>query len=90
MAAAQNLNLSNHICHSTTNYPGQLDVPRSSLAADLSVAEPHGRQLRGRRPADLTGVGRAAYLPTLLHEWFGPQPTVGTSQSEAGTPCMTS
>ena len=27
-----------------------------------------------------------AYLPTLLHEWFGPQPTAGASQSEVGNP----
>ena len=60
MADAQNFEWYQHICHSTTNYPGQLDGPRSSLAADWSAAEPHGRQLRGRRPADLTGVGRAA------------------------------
>ena len=60
MASAQNFNVSNHVCHSTTNYPGQLDGPRFSLAADWSAAEPHGRQLRGRQPADLTGVGRAA------------------------------
>ena len=37
-------------------------------------------------PECATGGGPAAYLPTLLHEWFGPQPTAGASQSEVGNP----
>ena len=44
---------------STSNCRGRLDGPRSSLAADWSAAEPHGRQLHesaGRRP----GVTRTA------------------------------
>ena len=43
----------------TGYYPRRLDGPSSSFTADWSAAEPHGRQLRGRCPADLTGVGRA-------------------------------